>query len=95
MSIKGLTIPIKPAGGNRDAELAGQGWLRQTTMGEPRLSELVENYRAMGYDVHVETFRAQGEGCNTCFDAGEEMGKAYGTVYVRKGDGAPADDELF
>ncbi|MGB0128522.1 MAG: hypothetical protein WBP72_12855 [Rhodocyclaceae bacterium] len=95
MSIKGRTIPIKQVGGNREAELVSQGWVRKTTMGEPRLSELVENYRTMGYEVHVEAFRAQGESCNTCFDAGEEMGQAYGTVYVRKSESARGDDELF
>ena len=81
--------------------LLKDGWVRQTTIGEPRLSEIVHNYKAMGFEVHVEEFKTEGtgsEGCNTCFDAGQEMGFMYGTVYVRK-RGEPAgndiDNELF
>jgi len=37
-----------------DTLLMQQGFVRRTTIGEPRLSEVVENYKAMGYDVHVE-----------------------------------------
>lgn len=75
--------------------LLRDGWKRQTTIGEPRLSEIVQNYKAMGFEVHVEEFKAEGEGCNTCFDAGQEMGFSYGTVYVRKRDDAAGDNELF
>jgi hypothetical protein len=55
----------------------------------------VQNYKAMGFEVHVEEFKAEGEGCNTCFDAGQEMGFSYGTVYVRKRSEAAGEDELF
>ncbi len=75
--------------------LLKDGWVRQTTIGEPRLSEIVQNYKAMGFEVHVEEFKAEGEGCNTCFDAGQEMGFSYGTVYVRKRAAATDEDELF
>ena len=75
--------------------LLKDGWVRQTTIGEPRLSEIVQNYKAMGFEVHVEEFKAEGEGCNTCFDAGQEMGFSYGTVYVRKRGTAADEDELF
>ena len=49
----------------------------------------------MGFEVHVEEYKTEGEGCNTCFDAGQEMGFSYGTVYVRKSAEPVADDELF
>jgi hypothetical protein len=49
----------------------------------------------MGFEVHVEEFKTDGEGCNTCFDAGQEMGFMYGTVYVRKRSEPAGDDELF
>jgi hypothetical protein len=75
--------------------LLKDGWKRQTTIGEPRLSEIVQNYKSMGFEVHVEEFKAEGEGCNTCFDAGQEMGFSYGTVYVRKRGEATGEDELF
>ncbi|MDP2132982.1 MAG: hypothetical protein Q8J99_05170 [Sulfuritalea sp.] len=76
--------------------LLKEGWVRQTTIGEPRLSEIVNNYKAMGFEVHVEEFKTEGEsGCTTCFDAGQGMGFSYGTVYVRKRGDAAAEDELF
>lgn len=86
--------PVDP-----EVALLKDGWLRQTTIGEPRLSEIAHNYRAMGFEVHVEEFKTEGQsgdGCNTCFDAGHELGHIYGTVYIRKRAGAPAgEDELF
>ncbi|MBI1905667.1 MAG: hypothetical protein HYS20_05410 [Rhodocyclales bacterium] len=90
-------IPIKGVRGEREAELLKEGWIKQTTIGEPRLSEVVENYKTLGYEVHVEEFRdqANGDGCTTCFDAGKEMGQVYGTVYIRKRGDTPQQDELF
>lgn len=92
--------PVDP-----EVALLKDGWQRQTTIGEPRLSEIAQNYRTMGFEVHVEEFKTEGSagdsgtgdgGCNTCFDAGQEMGHTYGTVYIRKRAGAPAgEDELF
>lgn len=88
-------IPIRQIKDQSEAELLRQGWRKQTTIGEPRLSEVVESYRALGYEVHVQEFRSEGDGCTSCFDVGQEMGQSYGTVYLRKRDGAAADDELF
>lgn len=67
------------------------GWILHTTIGEPRLSEVVENYRALGYEVHVEYFETTaasdaGEAsCTTCYDAADKTnpGQAWGSVYVR------------
>ncbi|WP_201211377.1 hypothetical protein [Rhodocyclus purpureus] len=89
-----------PAAANDDpvSRLQGEGWILRTTIGEPRLSEVAENYRAMGYEVHVELFAepvADG-GCTTCFDAADrsQQSQAWGSVYVRPGRPA-AHDELF
>jgi hypothetical protein len=92
-----VRIPLKLIKGGREADLLSEGWIKQTTIGEPRLSEIVENYRQLGYEVHVVEHREEGEGCNTCFTAGAEMGQVYGDVYIRKGKGGKraADDELF
>jgi len=89
-------IAIKSVPGGPEAELLKEGWIKRTTIGEPRLSELAENYRALGYEVHVEEFRDQGGAdCTTCFDAGREMGQVYGTLYIRKRADGPQRDELF
>lgn len=104
-------IPIKVAGsggggggcgsggGGSDPEtlLMQQGWIRRTTIGEPRLSEVVENYRAMGYEVHVERFGGVEGSCTTCYDATDPSSEnqVWGTVYVRQGPAADRGDDLF
>jgi hypothetical protein len=80
-----------------DTLLQQQGWILRTTIGEPRLSEVVENYRAMGYEVHVERWSTGAASCTTCYDGADksEAGEVWGTVYVRKGQPAAVKDELF
>ncbi len=78
----------------REEELAAQGWTRRSTLGEPRLSEAVEQYRAMGFEVHLENFdpTAEGEGgCTTCFGSAAEQ---YKTIYTRP-SGESEDEDLF
>ena len=88
-------IPIKkidtPAPGcNND-----DGWKPLSTLSEPRLSEMVENYKALGYEVEVRDIQRAEGSCNTCFDAGSEMGQVFGTVYIRRSENAKPDNELF
>ena len=88
--------------------LQQQGWVLRTTIGEPRLSEVVENYRAMGYEVHVEQFgnakadsgakkSDDAESCTVCFDAADrsQASQVWGSVYVRRGQSPDKNDELF
>jgi len=93
------TIPIKLASASQEEEvedrLLRQGWKRLTTIGEPRLSEIAEAYRGMGFEVHVETYQTEGDGCTTCLDADQEMGKVIGTVYTRRAAKPQQEDELF
>jgi len=94
-----VTIPLKLVKGGEEGDLLTQGWVKQTTIGEPRMSEIADNYRRLGYEVRVIEHREESEsgGCNTCFSAGAEMGQVYGDIYIRKGKGGKhaADDELF
>ena len=88
-------IPIAAGEGTRSAPV-GDGWERLSTLSEPRLSEMAENYRALGYEVDIrDVQQVNGDGCNTCFDAGKEMGQSFGTLYVRRQDSGTASDELF
>ncbi len=87
-------IPIKPVQApefGRDAE----GWERLSTLSEPRLSEMVENYKALGYEVQVRDRQSTEGGCSTCFDAGSAMGQVFGTLFIRRTAVARRDDELF
>ncbi|RZI41087.1 hypothetical protein EGT07_20690 [Herbaspirillum sp. HC18] len=89
-----IRLRLVPSG--KEGELLAQGWIKQTTIGEPRLTEIVENYRNMGYEVHVVEHPAEvsGDSCNTCFSAGAEAGQMYGDVYIR-GKAKPLEDDLF
>ena len=88
-------IPIAAGAGTRSAPV-GDGWEQLSTLSEPRLSEMAENYRALGHEVDIrDVQQVNGDGCNTCFDSGKEMGQTFGTLYVRRRNDGPAGDELF
>ena len=83
-----VRIPLKLVKGGKEADLFAEGWIKKTTIGEPRLSEIVENYRQLGYEVHVVEHREEsGDGCNTCFTAGAGMGQGYSDECICYGDG--------
>ena len=69
--------------GLREKELEEEGWVKQTTIGEPRLSEIVELYRSLGYEVHLEPVKLDelDEECRRCYESEIDEVK---TVYVRK-----------
>lgn len=88
------------------AKLAKEGWILRTTIGEPRLSEVVENYQAMGFEVHVEHFGeirhdaahgSEAESCTACFDTADKSvaAQVWGSVYVRPGQTSQQINELF
>ena len=63
-------------------DLESQGWQRQTTFDEPRLSEAVETYEEIGFEVRLEPFDPKDEpGCIECMKVSPEK---YQTVYTRK-----------
>jgi hypothetical protein len=66
----------------RQEELTDQGWQRQATYDEPRLSEMAEMYKDIGLEVHLEPFHVDDEpGCTGCMAATPELFK---TIYTRK-----------
>ncbi|MEJ2219722.1 MAG: hypothetical protein P8X80_02805 [Desulfobacterales bacterium] len=69
----------------RQAQLARQGWQRQATYDEPRLSEMVDIYRDIGLEVHLEPFHVDDQpGCTGCMAAKPEL---YRTIYTRSKPG--------
>jgi hypothetical protein len=66
----------------REEELMQQGWQKQVMYDEPRLSELAEMYRQIGFEVHLEPFIADDEaGCAECMKIAPER---YKTIYTRQ-----------
>ena len=56
-----------------DKQLAEEGWQRRSVLSEPRLSEVVQEYRELGFEVHLEPVQSGDPetGCDTCFPAGD------------------------
>lgn len=69
--------------GLREKELEKEGWIRQTTIGESRLSEIVELYKSLGYEVRLEPVKVDDldEECRRCYEG--EINEVK-TVYVKK-----------
>ena len=67
-------------------ELEKEGWIKRTTIGEPRLSKIVDDYKSLGFEVHLEPVNLDemNEECRRCY--GNEADK-FKTVYVRKRHG--------
>lgn len=68
---------------SRESALIAEGYERRTTVSEPRLSELVAEYRRIGFDVEVIEHRIDEDDCGICYEAGAQAGEMYGDVYVR------------
>jgi len=65
-----------------EKKLAKQGWQKQATYDEPRLSEMAETYRELGFEVHLEPFNPENEpGCTGCMKLTPVLFK---TIYTRK-----------
>ena len=64
-------------------ELEKMGWIKRTTIGEPRLSEIVELYKSLGYEVRIEPVKldALDDDCKRCYENEVDEVK---TVYVKK-----------
>ena len=64
------------------SKLAGEGWERRATYDEPRLSELVEMYEELGYQVRIEAFNPEEEkSCSACMKITPDK---YKTIYTKK-----------
>jgi len=88
-------------------KLEKEGWVKQFTANEPRLSEAVDLYMESGFDVHLEPLpkgqecdtcaggedqKEQGE-CRVCFEGFEDQ---YKTIFTRRRkDFKQSEQELF
>ena len=65
-----------------EQNLVQTGWEKQATYDDPRLSEMVEMYKEIGLEVHLEPFDPENEeGCTVCMQLTPEKFK---TIYTRK-----------
>ena len=69
----------------REQELNKQGWTKQSTHDEPRLSDIVEMYQEIGLEVLLEPFDPDEEpGCTECMRG---SARNYKTIYTREAVG--------
>ncbi len=65
----------------KEQELVAKGFEKRTIYDEPRLSEIVEMYEEMGYEVHLEPFDVNLEtGCQECMKLDPTR---YKVIYTR------------
>ena len=63
-------------------DLEQQGWTRQATTDEPRLSEMVAFYEEIGYEVVTIPFTPDEKGgCDQCM---RDFPNRFRTIYTRK-----------
>lgn len=66
---------------SREQELVRDGWVKRTTYDEPRLTEMVELYTELGFEVHLEPFSPADEPqCAECMKAAPVQ---FRTIYTR------------
>ena len=67
---------------SREQELNKEGWTKQSTHDEPRLSDIVEMYEEIGLEVLLEPFNPSEEpGCTDCMRASVDK---YKTIYTKR-----------
>ncbi len=75
-----------------------EGWEERYVGQDPRLSEVAEMYRELGFEVRYELYEPEDCGdCNVCF---EESPTPMTALYVRKPEGGETrqsgtDEDLF
>ncbi len=92
-------IPIKTAPTGPSAAAVGAharliraGFMQMMMIGEPRLSEFVGKYEALGYEVEVVPYVDEEAREGPGSDAGGGTNPAAGTIYVRKRAPLPGDE---
>ena len=65
----------------REEELQKEGWEKRFTMDEPRLSEMADQYKELGFEVLLEPVDPSSGECTTCITAAADR---YKTIYTRR-----------
>ncbi len=66
---------------SREDELKKEGWEKRFTIDEPRLSEMVEQYKELGFEILLEPVDLSSEECTSCIAVDP---KRYKTIYTRQ-----------
>lgn len=80
---EGRAAPCDSEAPQGEAKLLAEGWQRCFVADEPRLSEAVEAYREIGYEVTLLPFAPDDSLCSECIAS--EPGRCF-VIYVRGPD---------
>ena len=69
---------------SREEELRKEGWEKRFTADAPRLTEAVETYKELGFEVHLESVDTSSEECTSCLTL---LSDRYKTIYTRPAKG--------
>ena len=68
----------------REEELRKEGWEKRFTADAPHLTEAVETYKELGFEVHLVPVDTSFEECTICLTVSTEH---YKTIYTRPSKG--------
>jgi len=88
----------KQSHNSKHPELVSQGWERRFSAEDPRLTEMNEYYRSLGFETLVlDGVVGDEAACRSCFDAVGFEGR-YKTLYTRgeaTKESSGGDDDIF
>ena len=73
--------PVKVCVTREEETLVAEGWRRCFVADEPRLSEAIETYRELGYEVQLLPVALEDEGCTECMKHDPDR---FRVIYTRK-----------
>ncbi len=82
---------------SKHLDLVSQGWERRFSAEDPRLTEMNEYYRSLGFEtLVVDGVIGCDAACRNCFDA-PGFGGQYKTLYTRGAStkGSSGEDDIF
>jgi hypothetical protein len=74
---------MRNSSSNREEELKKQGWVKRSALDEPRLSEAIELYKSLGFEVLLEPAKPGdlGADCSVCYS---DSCDKFTMIYTRK-----------
>jgi hypothetical protein len=78
------SLPLTEPSMTREEELRKEGWEKRFTTDDPRLTEAVEMYKELGFEVHLEPVDTSTEECTSCLTVFTDR---YKIIYTRPAKG--------
>lgn len=67
-----------------EEDLIRKGWEKRGVYDEPKLSELCEFYKELGFEVIVQPYKPDGSECGYCYEKNKENFKVVFTKKIKE-----------